>query len=99
MRAAGLDIEEWKQYEIYEAAGCPKCNNTGYKGRMAIHEALYFTKQIRELIVKSGTEVDEEKIRQQSKIDGTKSLRDAGFERVKKGETSIQEVLGATAED
>ena len=32
---------------IYEAVGCEKCNNTGYKGRLAIHEALYFTKEIR----------------------------------------------------
>jgi type IV pilus assembly protein PilB len=44
MSAAGLKIEEWQQYTIYEAGGCEKCNNTGYKGRMAIHEALYFTK-------------------------------------------------------
>lgn len=99
MKAAGLDIEEWVQYEIYEAVGCPKCNNTGYKGRMAIHEALYFTKEIRELIVRAGAEVDEEKIRKQSRLDGTKSLREAGFERVKRGETSIQEVIGATMED
>ena len=99
MKAAGLDIEEWKQYEIYEAVGCPKCNNTGYKGRMAIHEALYFTKEIREQIVRAGNEIDEEQIRKQSKRDGTKSLRDAGFERVKNGLTSLKEVIGSTMED
>jgi len=99
MRAAGLDIEEWKNYDVYEAVGCNKCNNTGYKGRMAVHEALYFTKEIREIIVRSGVEVDEEKIRIQAKKDGTLNLRENGLEKVKLGLTSIQEVLAATMED
>ncbi len=99
MRAAGLDIEEWKNYEVYEAVGCEKCNNTGYKGRMAVHEALYFTKEIREIIVRSGVEVDEEKIRVQARKDGTLNLRENGLEKVKLGLTSIQEVIAATMED
>jgi len=79
---AGIDLEEWKQYEIYEAVGCPKCNDSGYKGRMAIHEALYFTKAIREIIVRAGDEVDEDAVRIQSKKDGTLTLRDSGLQKV-----------------
>ncbi len=97
--SAGLKWDEWKDVEIYEAVGCDKCNNTGYKGRMAIHEALYFTKEIKRIIVRAGEEVDEEAIREQSRKDGTVSLRDAGFERVKAGITSIQEVIAATMEE
>lgn len=96
---SGLDIKDWLGYEIYDAVGCEKCNQTGYKGRMAIHEALYFTKEIRRQIVRSGEEVDEELIREQARKDGTLSLRDSGFEKVKQGLTSIQEVIGATMED
>ncbi len=96
---AGLNIDEWKNLEIYEEAGCDKCNHTGFKGRMAIHEALYFTKEIRRLIVRSGEEVDEEAVREQARKDGTLSLRDSGLEKVKLGLTSIREVLGATMED
>ena len=96
---SGLDIKEWVGHEIYEAVGCEKCNHSGYKGRMAIHEALYFTKEIRRTIVKSGEEVDEELIREQARKDGTISLRDSGFEKVKLGLTSIQEVIGGTMED
>lgn len=99
MKSAGLNIAEWRNYEIYEPAGCPKCSNSGYKGRMAIHEALFFTKEIREMIVRSGTEVNEELIRQQSKKDGTLNLREAGFEKVRLGLTSIQEVMACTTED
>ncbi len=99
MRNARLDIEEWSKYEVYEPGGCPKCNNTGYKGRLAIHEALYFTKKIRELIVKSGEDVDEESIRLQAKADGTLNLREAGLEKVKIGLTSFAEVFAATMDE
>ena len=96
---AGIDIEEWKHYDIYEPVGCEKCNHTGYKGRMAIHEALYFTKAIRDLIVRAGEEVDEDAVRQQAKKDGTLSLRESGLEKVKEGVTSLQEVLAGTMDE
>jgi type IV pilus assembly protein PilB len=99
MAAIKLNIEEWKNYEIYEEVGCDKCNNTGFKGRIAVHEALYFTKEIREIIVRSGIEVDEEKIRTQARKDGTLNLRENGLEKAKQGLTSIQEVIRGTMED
>jgi type IV pilus assembly protein PilB len=99
MKAADLNIDEWKNYNIYEPKGCEKCNGTGFKGRLAIHEALYFTKELRQIIVKSGDDVDEEKIRIQAKKDGSLSLREAGLEKAKLGLTSIEEVLASTSED
>ncbi|MDR3609728.1 MAG: GspE/PulE family protein [Ignavibacteriaceae bacterium] len=99
MKAAALDIDEWKNYNVYESKGCEKCNGTGYKGRLAIHEALYFTKELRQIIVKSGEDVDEEKIRIQSKKDGSLNLREAGLEKVKLGLTSLEEVLASTSEE
>ncbi len=99
MNACGLNIAEWRNYTVYQAVGCDECQGSGYKGRLAIHEALYFTKEIRQIIVRSGVEVDEEAIRIQAKKDGSSSLRDSGFEKVKLGLTSLEEVLSATAED
>jgi type IV pilus assembly protein PilB len=98
MSAAELNIAEWRNFTIYQAAGCDECNGTGYKGRLAIHEALYFTKELRQLIVKSGAEVDEESLRIQAKKDGALNLREAGLEKVKMGLTSIEEVLSQTSE-
>src|SRR5574338_46970 len=98
MAAAELNIAEWRNYTIYQAAGCEECNGTGYKGRLAIHEALYFTKEIRQLIVKAGDEVDEESLKLQAKKDGSLTLREAGLEKVKMGLTSIEEVLAGTSE-
>ena len=99
MKSAGLNIEEWRDVDIYEAVGCEKCHKSGYKGRIAIHEALYFTKEIREIIVRSGIEVDEEKIRVQAKKDGSLNLRESGLEKVKQGLTSLEEVISATTLD
>jgi type IV pilus assembly protein PilB len=99
MDAAGLKIAEWREHTLYQAAGCDECGGAGYKGRMAIHEALYFTKKIRQLIVKSGVDVDEEKLRVQAKKDGSINLRESGLEKVKTGLTTIEEVLSATTEE
>ncbi len=96
---AGINLEEWSNYEIYEAVGCEKCNKSGYKGRMAIHEALYFTKEIRELIVRAGDEVDEDAVRLQAKKDGSLTLRDSGIQKVRLGLTSLQEVLASTMDE
>jgi type IV pilus assembly protein PilB len=98
MAAAELNIADWRNYTIYQAAGCEECNGTGYKGRLAIHEALYFTKELRQLIVKSGADVDEESLRVQARKDGSQTLREAGLEKVKMGLTSIEEVLASTSD-
>ncbi len=98
MEAAELNIAEWRNFTIYEAAGCDECNGTGYKGRLAIHEALYFTKELRQLIVRAGSDVDEESLKLQAKKDGSLTLREAGLEKVKMGLTSIEEVLAGTSE-
>lgn len=98
MVAAELNIAEWRNFTIYEAAGCDECNGTGYKGRLAIHEALYFTKELRQLIVRAGSDVDEESLKLQAKKDGSLTLREAGLEKVKMGLTSIEEVLASTSE-
>ncbi|KUO63760.1 pilus assembly protein PilB [bacterium BRH_c32] len=99
VRLLDLNYEDYKDHTIYEAVGCDRCNQTGYKGRMAIHEALYFTKEIRRAIVNAGDDVNEEAIRDQARKDGSLSLRDAGFEKVRLGLTSFHEVIGATMEE
>ncbi|HEX9005832.1 MAG TPA: type II/IV secretion system protein, partial [Bacteroidota bacterium] len=71
----------------------------GYKGRAAIHEALYFTREIRSIILKSGKEVDEESVRQQAVKDGMWTLRRAGIERMKEGVTTLEEIASATTDD
>ncbi len=99
LKSLGLNYEDWKDVEVFEAVGCDKCSGTGYKGRLAIHEALYFSKELRQIIVRSGDDVDEEQIRIQAKKDGSLNLRESGFEKVRAGLTSFEEVISATMEE
>lgn len=94
----GFTAEELENTVFYEAVGCSKCHG-GYKGRVAIHETLYFTKEIRNLIFKAGKEIDEEVIRQQAIKEGMITLRGAGRERIIQGITTLEEIAQATTDD
>lgn len=94
----GFTREQLDTRTVYEAVGCEKCNG-GYKGRAAIHEALYFTREIRNMIVKSGSEVDESAVREQAEKDGMWTLRRSGIERILEGNTTLEEIAAATTED
>jgi type IV pilus assembly protein PilB len=95
----GLTQEDLEAGIVYDAnpKGCPKCKG-GYKGRCAITEALYFYPEIRQAIIKSGDEIDEEKLKKIAASKGMLNLRQSGVGRIKEGITSIKEVAYATAE-
>lgn len=78
---------------IYDACGCPKCNNTGYTGRTAIHEILTCTSEMTGLIANGG-KIDQ--IAELAKKQGTKLLRDNVSELVQAGETSMEELVRVT---
>jgi len=94
----GFSEEEVKTHTFYRAVGCEKCNG-GFKGRAAIHEALYFTKEIRTIILNAGEKVDENAIRDQASKDGMWTLRRSGMERMKEGITTLEEVVATTTEE
>jgi len=62
-------------------------------------EALYFTKEIKNLILDSGNEIDEERLREQAIKDGMLTLRASGRERIKEGITTLKEVATVTVDD
>ena len=74
---------------IHEAQGCPKCDNTGYKGRVAIVEALRIDNNLDELIAKRATLGE---LKANAKSTGYKTLADDAIRRVLEGYTSLQEV-------
>ncbi len=79
--------------QIYEPVGCPSCNNTGYKGRTAIHEIIHCTAKVSAIIAAGG---GKEEIEQAARANGTKLLRDNASELVQAGETSIDELVRST---
>jgi len=94
----GFTEKEIAETTFYKPVGCNSCNG-GYKGRVAIHECLYFSKAIRKMIFKTGKDIDEESIKQQAIKEGMLTLRAAARERVKQGLTSFEEVAKTTAGD
>lgn len=78
---------------VYDAGGCPKCNNTGYNGRTAIHEILLATPRMQVLIT-SGAKADE--IAVLAKEEGTLLLRDNVSKLVQNGVTSMDELIRVT---
>jgi len=76
--------------QIFRAKGCKKCNNIGYKGRMGIHEVLTMSETIERMTVEHASADD---IKRQAIEEGMLTLRDDGFEKVKMGLTSIEEIL------
>ncbi|MEI7906215.1 MAG: GspE/PulE family protein [Bacteroidota bacterium] len=94
----GFTEEDLKNHTFYKAVGCDKCAG-GYKGRAAIHEALYFTKAIKDIVLNAGDKVDENAIREQASKDGMWTLRRSGMERMKEGSASLEEVIASTVEE
>ena len=94
----GFTEEDVSTHTFFKAVGCEKCSG-GYKGRAAIHEALYFTKAIRDIILNAGEKVDENAIREQATKDGMWTLRRSGMERMKEGSTTLEEIVATTTEE
>ena len=80
---ADLDVE------AYEPAGCPRCNGSGYKGRIGVYEVMTLSEEIRaQTIERTSADV----IREIAISQGMKPLRVDGLDKVKQGLTSIAEV-------
>lgn len=94
----GMKEEEIVKAKMYRPVGCSNCLK-GYKGRMAIHEALYFTKAIRQLVLRAGDLIDEEGLREQAFKEGMHTLRMSALDLLKKGITTLEEVASVTIED
>lgn len=99
LKAIGFTDEEIETTTFYKAVGCEKCYNTGYKGRAAIMEALYFSKDIKRIILQSGGEIDEEHIKETAIKNGMLTLRASGRERIKGGLTTVEEIMAITVDD
>ncbi|HBT78071.1 MAG TPA: general secretion pathway protein GspE [Planctomycetaceae bacterium] len=78
---------------FFRGRGCPNCNNTGYKGRTAIHEFMIMNDEIRELIQRNASAAE---IRIAAQRNGMHTLRDAGLAKIHEGTSTIDEVVRET---
>jgi type II secretory ATPase GspE/PulE/Tfp pilus assembly ATPase PilB-like protein len=78
---------------VYQGAGCDKCRQTGYKGRIGIFELLELSDTLRDLITSNPALTD---LRRAARESGMKSLREDGLEKVATGQTTVDELMRAT---
>ena len=92
----GMTDEQIRTGTIMHGRGCGTCNQTGYKGRVALYEVMPFMDSLKELVLQgaSAAEIKTEMIRS-----GVQSLRMAGIAKILEGMTTPEEILRSTAED
>jgi len=95
LKSMGLSAEEAVGIDFFLGKGCEECRYTGFKGRTAIFEYLPVDDSIRQAIIKKSST---EKIKDIAIRKGMNTLRQDGWRKVLKGETTISEVLRVTLE-
>jgi len=93
LKSLGLDPSLLENGQVYQGKGCDICFNTGYKGRHGVYELMSISNTIRRQIVVSA---DATKLRDLALESGMVSLRQHGNELVRKGLTTIAEIMRVT---
>ena len=93
---AGMSPEEAQRTAPKRGVGCHGCNNTGYRGRVALYEVMPFGEELKEMVLQgcSTAELKTEAIRM-----GMKTLRMSGLTKVQEGITTLEEIVRVTAQD
>ena len=79
--------------KLFQGAGCEKCRQTGYKGRVGIYEFLELDDDLRDVITSNPTLTD---LRRAAREKGMRSLREDGLQKVADGLTTVEEIMRAT---
>jgi len=95
IRTMNLSSDEAGGIQFYEGEGCEECHHTGYKGRVGIFEYLPINDVIRKEIM---ADSDADRIKRVAIEKGLTTLRQDGWRKVKRGVTTIREVLRVTME-
>ena len=83
------EVLEGPEVTLYRAKGCPRCNGTGYKGRLGLYEVMVVSEAIRRLTVERKSS---DEIGRVAQAEGMRTLRDDGIDKVLQGLTSMEEI-------
>ncbi|HQY88390.1 MAG TPA: ATPase, T2SS/T4P/T4SS family [Tepidisphaeraceae bacterium] len=88
-----LQLQGFRENEIWKGVGCDKCRKTGFSGRLGIYEMMVIDDQLRDMITRNP---DVNQLRKVCRERGLVSLREDGFDKARAGLTTIDEVLRVT---
>jgi len=94
LHALSIPLADAAKLTFFKGQGCDTCSGTGYKGRQGLYEVMSMSSALRRLVLKGGST---EEIQQQAVKDGMLTLRMDGMVKVKRGITSLEEVVKETA--
>ena len=92
----GVPQDKIGKFSCYRGAGCATCNNTGYKGRLALYEVMTIKDELKELILQGASSME---IKREALKQGMVTLRMSGINKVMDGTTSLEEIMRVTFED
>lgn len=92
----GVPQNEIPDYKLFKGKGCTNCYNTGIKGRAAIYELMYMSEKVKEAILKGASTGQ---LRFLCREQGMRTLRRSALLKLKRGITTIEEVLNASVKD
>ncbi|MEM6469156.1 MAG: ATPase, T2SS/T4P/T4SS family [Planctomycetota bacterium] len=92
----GMKPEDVAGKKFFKGSGCDQCNNTGYKGRIALFELMILNDKIREMVMGNAS-TDE--LRNEAEKNGMTTLREAGMKMAFDGVTTLDEVVRETVSD
>jgi len=84
----GFTVEQASRAKVFRGKGCPKCKDSGYKGRMGIYEVLNITKAVKEAILRKATTPE---LREIAIKEGFRTMSDMGREMILTGDLNFRE--------
>jgi type IV pilus assembly protein PilB len=88
------DLRAGVEIEAYEPVGCPRCSQSGYRGRVGLYSVMRLSEPIKEMAVAAAPEAEIGAI---AREEGMLTLREDGIGKVRAGLTSLEEILRVTA--
>jgi type IV pilus assembly protein PilB len=79
---------------LYRAVGCAACSRTGYRGRLAVHEVMVMSEEIRRMVVER---YSSDEIKKTALAQGMLTLREDGLVKVAQGKTTLEELFRVIA--
>jgi len=95
LKALGTTEKEWEGVTFYRGKGCETCAGSGYKGRAGLYEVMALSPELRRQILRGASTAE---IQAQAVAEGMLTLRMDGIVKIKKGVTTLEEVVKETAE-
>ncbi|MEW6054511.1 MAG: type IV-A pilus assembly ATPase PilB [Nitrospirota bacterium] len=92
----GFSEEEVETVKCYRGKGCSQCNNSGYRGRIALYEVMMLKEELKEMVLE-GASADE--LKKTAVRLGMRTLRMSGLSKIKSGITTVEEIVRVTFGD